>query len=99
MTGTPSQVEWAERIKVQVDAEFERVAKAFEEAANTQGEHKRIDTRAIIAIVQGMRAEVMAKDEAGYFIRDWQELRDQVRLMIARDPGYQAIRARREAAA
>jgi hypothetical protein len=35
----------------------------------------------------------MAREQAGYFIRDWQELKDQVQQMIARDERYQAIRA------
>ena len=36
---------------------------------------------------------MMAKDQAGYFIHDWQELRDQVRRMIIQDPRYLAIKA------
>ena len=39
----------------------------------------------------------MAKDRAGYFIHDWQELRDQVRQLIIQDPRYQAIKAKRVA--
>jgi hypothetical protein len=97
MTGTPSQIEWAEQIRPRVDAEFDRVAKAFEETARKQAEPDRMDTRAVIAILQGKRVEVMARDQAGYFIRDWRELGGQVRRMIAGDPGYQAIKARREA--
>ena len=97
MTGTPSQIEWAEQIKPRVNAEFERVAKAFEQAAGKQSEQDRMDTHAVIAILQEKRAEVMAKDQAGYFIRDWQELRAQVRQMIARDPRYQAIQVRKAA--
>ena len=93
MTGTPSQIEWAEQIKPRVNAEFERVVKAFEQAAGKQSEQDRMDTHAVIAILQEKRVEVMAKDQAGYFIRDWQELRDQVRQMIARDSRYQAIKA------
>jgi hypothetical protein len=97
MTGTPSQIQWAEQIKRTVEAEFDRVRSAFEEAARRQSEQDRMDTRAILVILQEKRMEVMAKDEAGYFIRDWQELREQVRQMIARDPAYQAINARRVA--
>jgi hypothetical protein len=41
----------------------------------------------------------MAKDDAGYFIREWQELRDQVRLMLTNDPRYKAIMANRRLAA
>jgi len=52
-------------------------------------------TRAIIAIVEEKRAEVMAEDQAGYFIHDWQELSDQVRQMILRDVRYQAIKAKK----
>jgi hypothetical protein len=38
----------------------------------------------------------MAIAQAGYFIRDWQNLNDQVRQMIAKDPQYQAIKAKRK---
>jgi hypothetical protein len=97
MTGTASQIEWAEQIKPRVRAEFDRVAKAFQGIVGRQNEQDRIDTEAILAILEEKRAEVMAHDRAGYFIRDWQELRDQVRQMIARDPRYQEIKTNREA--
>jgi hypothetical protein len=35
----------------------------------------------------------MAHEEAGYFIHDWQEMRDQVRRMIMKDSRYKAIKA------
>jgi hypothetical protein len=38
---------------------------------------------------------VMARDEAGYFIQEWQELRDQVRQMITTDFRYQAIKTQK----
>ena len=37
----------------------------------------------------------MSRTEAGYFIHDWQEIRDQVRQMIFHDPRYQAIKSNR----
>jgi hypothetical protein len=46
-----------------------------------------MDTEALIAILEDKRAEVMAKDQAAYFIREWQELRDQVRQMSIRLEG------------
>jgi hypothetical protein len=93
MTGTQSQIEWAEQIKPRVGAEFDRVAKALSDVASHQQPQARSDTNAVIALVREKRAEVMANDQAGYFIRDWQELTDQVRQLIRRDPRYQAIRA------
>ncbi len=95
MTGTASQVEWAERIKAGVFIEFDRVAKALLLASHAQAEPDRSDTLALIAIVDEKRAEVMARNEAGYFIHVWQELNDQVRQMIGRDARYQAIKAAR----
>src|SRR5258706_15683690 len=97
MTGTPSQIEWAEQIKPRVAAEFDRVAAAFRTVAEHQREQDRpeqgrIDTQAVLAILEEKRAEVMAREQAGYFIRDWQELKDQVQQMIAGDERYQAIR-------
>src|SRR2546422_488642 len=85
MTGTPNQIEWAEQIKVKAGAEFDRVANALESAAARQAGRKQMDTRAVIAILEEKHAGVMARDEAGYFIQEWQELRDQVRQLIAKD--------------
>jgi hypothetical protein len=95
MTGTASQIEWAEQIKPCVDAEFTRVRSAFDVVAKSQREEKRIETSAIIAILEEKRAEVMSNEHAGYFFRDWRELSDQVRRMIGQDERYLAIKAKR----
>ena len=97
LTGTTSQVEWATLIKRRVNDEFDRVAAAFHSVAARQKNPQRADTEAIIAIVEEKRAEVLLRKEAGYFIHDWQEIRDQVRLMIFHDARYQAIKARKVA--
>jgi hypothetical protein len=44
--GTPSQIEWAEKIRLQVSAEFDRVAETLEAVALRQSGHDRLDTRA-----------------------------------------------------
>jgi hypothetical protein len=97
MTGTPSQIEWAELIKPRVNAEFDRVSRAFQTTASRQAGQEHIDTWAIIAILEEKRETVMAESSAGYFIRDWQELKDQVRQMLAADARYQAIQTARVA--
>ena len=97
MSGTASQVEWAERIRRQVDAEFDRVAASFRSIAGKQGDDKRADTEVVIAILEDKRAEVMRREQAGYFIHDWQEITDQVRQMIFHDARYQAIKGNRVA--
>jgi len=96
-TGTPSQIQWAQQIKPRVSAEFDRVERALTATAGNGGEQVRIDTAAVIAILEEKRAEVMANNSAGYFIRDWQELTDQVRRMISQDPRHKAIQARKAA--
>ena len=92
MTGTVNQIGWAKQIKTQVNAEFDRVASALRSAATKQSSQDRMDTQAIIAILEDKRAEVMANEQASYFIHDWQELRDQVRPMIVEDCRYRAIK-------
>lgn len=94
MTGTAAQVEWAERIRQQVNSEFDRVASSFRAVAEKQHDGKRADTETILAILEDKRAEVMSREQAGYFIRDWQEIDDQVRQLIAKDSRYQEIKAR-----
>jgi hypothetical protein len=95
MTGTASQLEWARRIKRQVNDEFDRVAALLRSVAGKQSEAKRAETEAVIGILEDKRAEVMSKQQAGYFIHDWQEIGDQVRQMIFRDARYQAIKGNR----
>ena len=96
MTGTPAQVEWAEAIKLRVNAEFERVAAAFRSVAINQTEQARLDTTVVINILGEKRDEVLAHRRAGYYIREWQELSDQVRRMIAQDSRFQTIKANRK---
>jgi len=93
LTGTVNQIEWAERIRLQVDAEFDRVARALRTAASKQIRQDRMETQAMICILEEKRSEVLANPKAGYFIHDWQELRDQVRKMIIKDDRYKAIKA------
>lgn len=95
MTGTTSQIEWAELIRPRVNAEFDRVAAAFRVVAQRQAELERTGTLAVLEILEQKRREVMANDSAGYFIKTWRELADQVRQMIFADAGYQEIKARR----
>lgn len=96
MTGTVNQIAWAAEIKTQVNAEFDRVRAALESAASKQSGQRRADTQAMIAILEDKRAEVMANEQAGYFVHDWQELRGQVRELIVGDSSYKAIKSRRE---
>ena len=92
LIGTVNQIVWAEQIRAQVDAEFDRVRKVLESVAGKQSPQDRTDLQAIIRLLEDKRAEVMGKEQAGYFIHDWQELRDQVRQLIVGDPRYRAIK-------
>ena len=99
LTGTVNQIEWAERIRTSVIAEFERVAKALSEAAGHRAANTETNARLALAILADKRDEVMANDRAGYFIREWQESDAKVRQMITSDPRYEAIRVSRRATA
>ena len=92
LTGTENQVEWALRIKRQVNQEFDRVAAALRAVADRQTGGRRAETETIIAIAEEKRSEVMGTEQAGYFIRGWQEIGDQVRQLIFQDARYQAIK-------
>lgn len=93
MTGTQNQIEWASLIKPRVAGEFDRVANAFVLIANRQQSAARARTLATVAILEEIRAAVLAHDDAGYFIKEWQEITDQVRMMIVADPRYRALKA------
>jgi hypothetical protein len=55
MRGTANQVEWAARIKRQVNDDFNRVAASFRSIADRQTGDTRADTEAIIAILEDKR--------------------------------------------
>jgi hypothetical protein len=95
LIGTANQIEWADRIKERVGKEFDRVANAMRLVAGKQGDLDRTDTLGLVAILEEKRLEVMANDRAGYFIHDWQELGDQVRQMVVKDPQYAKVMIRR----
>ena len=97
LLGTAGQIEWAESIRTRVNDEFDRVAASFRSVAQGQNASKRKATEAIIAILEEKRIEVLSREQAGYFIRDWQEISDQVRQMIGQDSRYQAIKAEKAA--
>ena len=97
LTGTPNQIEWAEQIRLTVAQEFDRVAKVFQAQISIQTGQKQAETRTIIAILDQKRAETLSIPSAGYFIREWRDLNDQVRQMIAKDPRYLFIRDQRVA--
>jgi hypothetical protein len=93
LTGTANQIAWAKQIKTQANAEFDRVANVLKSAATRQSRQDQVATQAIIEILEEKRAEVLANEQAGYFIHEWQELRDQVRRMIVEDDRYKAIKS------
>jgi hypothetical protein len=95
LTGTAAQIAWAERIRHLVDADFSRVASAFRAVAEKQAAAKRAETTSILAILEAIRCQVMSREQAGYFIHDWQDIGDQVRQLIFKDPLYQEIRTKR----
>ena len=97
MHGTTSQIEWAELIRPRVQAEFDRVKASFQSVAAKQSGDKRTATEAVIEILEDKRAQVLSNAHAGYFIRDWQDIGDQVRRLISLDARYQAIKSNRTA--
>lgn len=97
VTGTESQIEWAEQIRPRVVAEFERVARALRSGEGARTEADRAYTAGVLGILEEKRAEVLAREEAGYYIREWQELGDQVRRMIGQDARFRELAAKRRA--
>ncbi len=97
--GTTSQIEWAEAIKLRVIGEFDRVAETLRTVAQRQSAQDRLDTGAILAILEEKRFQVLERNEAGYFIKNWQELSDQVQKLVRDDARYVAIRMEKAARA
>jgi hypothetical protein len=91
MTGTANQIVWALQIRRNVDAEFDRVRNALESVRQKRPVLRHTQIEALLAILEDKRAEVMRRTDAGYFIHDWQDLRNHVRRLIIEDSRYKAI--------
>ncbi len=63
MSGTASHVEWAQRIKRQVNPKFDRGG-VIPIDCGRQGGDKRTDPEAVIAILEDKRTEVMSREQA-----------------------------------
>jgi hypothetical protein len=94
LVGTENQIAWAEQIRANVSLEFDRVAAALGLAAAGPTNRHPSQARLAIAILEEKRGAVMARTDAGYFIKDWQEIRDQVRFLITSDVRYKAAKDR-----
>jgi hypothetical protein len=62
--------------------------------ADRQADGKPADTEAMMAILEDKRAEVMSREPAGCFIREWQETGDHVRQSLFQDARCQAIKSK-----
>jgi len=93
--GTVNQLAWALQIRSQVDAEFDRVREVLQRAMKNRPATDTADIESIIRILEEKRATVMGNERAGYFIRYWQDLQNQVSRMIFEDPRYQTIKSAR----
>lgn len=96
LTGSLAQIELAQRIRITVREEFDRVSDALLVATRRQSPANRLDAEAVIAILEEELTEVMSINRAGYFIREWLEINGRVRKMLAGDARYTAVRATRE---
>ena len=85
--GVPSSWDWR--------SSSDPVAKALRAPAGMSAAQDRMDIQAVIVVLKEKSTKVRTKDQAGYFIRVWRELRNQVRKMIGQDSRYQAIKAKR----
>ena len=65
--------EWAERIRVQVNAKFDRAANTLQALALKQSRQGRLKIFAMMLILEERRGEVLLSERAGCFIHDWQE--------------------------
>lgn len=95
MIGTASQLERAESIRARINAEFDRIARALESSAAKQTGQDKLDTEAVIVILEDKRSEVMAKGRADYYINNWRQLNDHVREMIVADSRYLDINTKK----
>ena len=85
--GIPSFLDWR--------SPSDPVAKALKASVGMLAEQDRMDTHGVIVGLEKKCTEVRTKDQAGYFIHVWRELRDQLRKIIGKDSRYQAIKAKR----
>ena len=98
LVGTPSQIEWAEQIRRGSPASsIACPALCWRWLVSNQNRTDQTPRR-LSPFSRRNASRCWLGLRQGYFIRDWQELTDQVLRVIRKDPRYQAIRLAKQSA-
>lgn len=85
LRGATDQVAWANQIRSQVAIEFDQLRVAIEAGSNKYRALDRSETSTLLAILEEHRANVLAADQAEFFITRWQSAHDGVQHLVLGD--------------
>ncbi len=86
---------WVRQLRIRINSEFDDVAAALQLVASRQQSKRRLETEAIVAILEDKRLEVMAMADKPELLYEWHHVGDQVRRLLFEDPRYKKIRLSR----
>jgi hypothetical protein len=91
LNGLPSQVIWANQIREQISASFERLVMAVASGVNRYKGLEPEETSALLDIVEEHRLRVLSVPDAQYFLDHWQDPVDRVQRLIHNDERWKSI--------
>lgn len=91
LTGDPTQISWATRIRAEVSLSFDRVIIAIQTGTNKYKGLEPSETEKLLFLVEEHRADVLGVPEAQYFLDHWQDPVDRVQRLIHGDARWRVI--------
>jgi hypothetical protein len=91
LRGAADQISWAREIRARVSAEFDRVRSSIEAGSNKFRALDRTETATLLTLIEEHRAAVFSRDQADYFIAEWQNPADRLQRVFNGDERWRAI--------
>ena len=91
LTGLASQISWANQIRSQVNASFDRVLSSIQAGINRYKSLEADETATLLDLVEEHRVKVLGVADAQYFLDHWQDPVDRVQRLIHADDRWKLI--------
>lgn len=91
LNGLASQVIWANQIREQISAGFERLVISIASGVNRYKGLEAAETTTLLDVVEEHRLRVLSVTDAQYFLDHWQDPVDRVQRLVHGDERWKAI--------
>jgi hypothetical protein len=91
LNGLASEILWADRIRIQIGASFDRLAASIEAGTNRYRGLEPAEVSTLLGVLEEHRGKVLSHPDAQHFLDRWQDPVDRVQRLIHSDDRWKSI--------